>query len=46
MGSCSTGKGALLEGFRFIGIEREQDYFAIAEARIAAVLPDLLAQIQ
>jgi len=34
MGSGSTGKAAILEGFRFIGIEREQEYFHIAEARI------------
>lgn len=36
-GSGSTGKAALFEGFRFIGIERESDYAAIARARIAAV---------
>jgi site-specific DNA-methyltransferase (adenine-specific) len=35
-GSGSTGKAAILEGFRFIGIEREPEYVAIAEARIAA----------
>lgn len=35
MGSGSTGKAALLEGFRFIGIEREESYLAIARARIA-----------
>lgn len=29
-GSGSTGKGAVLEGFRFIGIEREPKYFDIA----------------
>jgi len=34
MGSGSTGKAAILEGFRFIGIEREPEYFQIAEARI------------
>ena len=34
MGSGSTGKGAILEGFAFIGIEREADYSAIAKARI------------
>lgn len=39
MGSGSTGKAARLEGFDFIGIEREPDYMAIAEARIAAVDP-------
>lgn len=37
MGSGSTGKAALLEGFRFVGIDRDQDYFTIAQARIAAV---------
>ena len=34
-GSGSTGKAAVLEGFGFIGIEREAEYVAIAEARIA-----------
>jgi site-specific DNA-methyltransferase (adenine-specific) len=34
MGSGSTGKAAVLEGFRFIGIEREAEYVAIAQARI------------
>ena len=34
-GSGSTGKAAVLEGFEFIGIEREAEYVAIAEARIA-----------
>ena len=35
LGSGSTGKAAMLEGFNFIGIEREAEYVAIAEARIA-----------
>jgi site-specific DNA-methyltransferase (adenine-specific) len=35
-GSGSTGKAAALEGFRFIGIEREAEYVEIARARIAA----------
>jgi len=34
MGSGSTGKAAILEGFRFIGIEREAQYLDIARARI------------
>jgi len=34
-GSGTTGIAAGLEGFDFIGIEREQEYLAIAEARIA-----------
>jgi len=37
-GSGSTGKGAVLEGFRFIGIEREAEYVEIARARIAAAM--------
>jgi DNA modification methylase len=35
-GSGSTGKAAILEGFRFIGIEREAEYVEIARARIQA----------
>lgn len=35
LGSGSTGIAAQLEGFEFIGHEREPPYMAIAEARIA-----------
>jgi site-specific DNA-methyltransferase (adenine-specific) len=35
MGSGTTGIAAFQEGFNFIGIEKEADYMAIAEARIA-----------
>lgn len=38
-GSGSTGKAAVLEGFSFIGIEREAEYVEIARARIAAAVP-------
>lgn len=34
MGSGSTGKAAAQEGFKFIGIERDPEYYRIAEARI------------
>jgi site-specific DNA-methyltransferase (adenine-specific) len=34
MGSGSTGIAARLEGFRFIGMEMDEDYYKIAEARI------------
>lgn len=34
-GSGSTGKAAMLEGFRFVGIDREAEYCQIAAARIA-----------
>jgi site-specific DNA-methyltransferase (adenine-specific) len=37
VGSGSTGEAAAIEGFRFIGIEREAEYVEIAKARIAAV---------
>ena len=35
MGSGSTGKAAVKEGFSFIGIEKEKEYLVIANARIA-----------
>ena len=37
MGSGSTGRAAMLEGMRFVGIELNPDYLQIAEARIGAV---------
>jgi DNA modification methylase len=39
MGSGSTGKAALLEGFQFVGIERDPEYFKIATSRIAVASP-------
>ncbi|MBH1404551.1 site-specific DNA-methyltransferase [Stenotrophomonas maltophilia] len=41
MGSGSTGKAAVLEGFQFIGIEMDPTYAAIAEARIRVAQPGL-----
>lgn len=35
-GSGSTGRGAVLEGFKFIGCEMDADYINIAKARILA----------
>lgn len=35
-GSGSTGKAAVIEGFGYIGIEREPEYIKIAQARIQA----------
>ena len=40
-GSGSTGKAAVLEGFDFVGIEREAEYVEIARARIAAAVPEM-----
>jgi site-specific DNA-methyltransferase (adenine-specific) len=34
MGSGTTGKAAAQEGFNFIGIEMDKDYFEIAKARV------------
>lgn len=34
MGSGTTGKAAMLEGFRFIGCEMDEEYYKIAEARV------------
>ena len=38
MGSGSTGKAAMLEGFAFVGIEREAEYIDIAKARIQSTV--------
>jgi len=38
MGSGSTGKAAVLEGFGFIGIERDPEYYEIALRRVAAAI--------
>ena len=37
MGSGSTGKGALLNDYSFVGIELSPEYFSIAESRIKSV---------
>jgi len=39
MGSGSTGKAAVREGFDFVGIDLSEEFCRIAEARIAAVDP-------
>ena len=39
MGSGSTGMAAKDEGFHFIGIERDKEYFNIAEKRIKITAP-------
>lgn len=39
MGSGSTGRGAMMGGFLFEGIEREAEYIEIAQRRIAAIKP-------
>jgi len=42
MGSGSTGVSAVTEGFHFIGIELDKDYFEIATARIESVNKPLI----
>lgn len=39
MGSGSTGKAALLEGFNFIGIDLDPNYCKISEERLRAIKP-------
>jgi len=34
MGSGSTGKAAIREGFSFVGVELDEDYYNIAKARV------------
>lgn len=43
MGSGSTGVACINTGRRFIGIERDEGYFAIAQRRIADAQPPLMA---
>jgi site-specific DNA-methyltransferase (adenine-specific) len=43
MGSGSTGKAALQEGFDFIGIDIDEEYANIAKARIHHIT-DLFTQ--
>lgn len=45
MGSGSTGKAAQMEGFQFIGCERDPDYFVIAKARVETAHGSLFASI-
>lgn len=45
VGSGSTGKAARLEGFAFVGIDREAEYLEIARRRIAAVELPLLVEV-
>lgn len=51
MGSGSTGIAAVREGFRFVGVEQDPDYFDIASRRIAHAVqlveqePDLVREI-
>jgi site-specific DNA-methyltransferase (adenine-specific) len=41
MGSGSTGRGAMIGDFNFIGIELDSDYYEIAKARIEATKKEM-----
>ena len=41
MGSGSTGKAAIYEGFNFVGIEMTDEYIPIAKARIEFAVQDM-----
>lgn len=41
MGSGSTGKAAMMSGFKFVGIELNREYFDIACARLEAIQKNL-----
>ena len=48
MGSGSTGKAAVMEGFEFIGIDQSSEYCEIAKARIEhaeKTLPEFAQQL-
>jgi DNA modification methylase len=45
MGSGSTGKAAVLEGFRFVGAEIKRDYATIARARVKHATANLQSSI-
>lgn len=45
-GSGSTGKAALAEGMRYIGIEKEAGYAEIARRRIAAAGNHLFSEVE
>jgi site-specific DNA-methyltransferase (adenine-specific) len=45
-GSGTTGCAAVLEGFGFVGIEREREYVRIARRRIAAAQREEPAPLQ
>ncbi len=45
-GSGTTGCAAVAEGFRFVGCEKEAEYVAIAEKRIAAAVPDPTLELE
>lgn len=44
-GSGSTGKAAILEGFRFIGCEMSEEYAAVATARVSAAYDDWICSL-
>jgi DNA modification methylase len=43
LGSGTTGMAAVVDGYRFIGIEREEKYLTAADARIRATWAEVHA---
>lgn len=43
MGSGSTGVACVHTGRRFVGMEQDEQYFAVAERRIAGAIRELAA---
>jgi site-specific DNA-methyltransferase (adenine-specific) len=39
MGSGTTGVAAVQEGMRFVGIEKDEHYYEIAQSRVCAAKP-------
>ena len=46
MGSGSTGRAAVLEGFNFVGIEMTPEYYDIADRRIAEAEAQMTPKLQ
>jgi len=45
MGSGSTGKAAMYEGFEFVGIELTDEYLPIARARIEFAIEEMKGRL-
>jgi site-specific DNA-methyltransferase (adenine-specific) len=45
MGSGSTGKAAMYEGFEFVGIELTDEYLPIAKARIEFAIEEMKGRL-
>jgi site-specific DNA-methyltransferase (adenine-specific) len=46
MGSGSTGKAAMMEGFKFLGCDTEKEYFEIARKRIEVAASKMIMPLE